>query len=227
MRIRSGVLGLLGLVLAVATAGAAIPPPVAIDGRSPGRVFEGIGAVSAGASTRLLADYPEPQRSDVLDFLFAPSFGAGFQHLKVEIGGGENSTCGSEPSHAITRDELAHPKARGYEFWLMGEARNRNPQVMLDCLPWCYPGWISGPLLAGRDRLVRGLPAKWPASSTGWSSTGSPPPRTRTAPTATGSSTQRPPDARRPRLLRGQDPGPRLTTASTGRSSTNSKRIPH
>ena len=52
----------------------------------------------------------EPYRSDVLDYLFKPDFGAGFQHLKVEIGGGENSTCGSEPSHAITREELAHPR---------------------------------------------------------------------------------------------------------------------
>ena len=79
-------------------------PPVAIHlkGSDTGRIFQGMGAVSAGASTRLLYDYEEPYRSDVLDFLFKPDFGAGFQHLKVEIGGGENSTCGSEPSHAIT-----------------------------------------------------------------------------------------------------------------------------
>ena len=83
------------------------------------RDFEGVGAVSAGASSRNLVDYPEKERSEVLDFLFKPKFGAGFQHLKVEIGSGENSTCGSEPSHAITHDELLDPKPRGYEFWLM------------------------------------------------------------------------------------------------------------
>ena len=65
-------------------------------------MFEGIGAVSAGTSTRLLLDYPEPQRAQILDFLFKPTFGAGFQHLKVEIGCGETSTCGSEPSHVVT-----------------------------------------------------------------------------------------------------------------------------
>jgi len=123
---------------------AAAPVTVDLRGSDAGRTFEGVGAVSAGASTRLLFDYAEPYRSDVLDFLFKPGFGAGFQHLKVEIGGGENSTCGSEPSHAVTREELANPKARGYEFWLMKEARNRNPQVMLDCLPWSYPGWLRG-----------------------------------------------------------------------------------
>jgi galactosylceramidase len=108
-----------------------------------GRVFEGIGAVSAGASSRNLVDYPEKQRAEVLDFLFKPKFGAGFQHLKVEIGSGENSTCGAEPSHAITQAELLDPKPRGYEFWLMAEARKRNPKMMLDCLPWAYPGWIG------------------------------------------------------------------------------------
>ena len=133
-------MGLLGLGLAASGSQADPAVNVNLRGSDTGRAFEGVGAVSAGASTRLLFDYDEPYRSDVLDFLFKPDFGAGFQHLKVEIGGGENSTCGSEPSHAITREELAHPKARGYEFWLMKEARNRNPRIMLDCLPWSYPG---------------------------------------------------------------------------------------
>ena len=118
---------------------------IRLDPSSPGRAFEGVGAVSAGASTRLLPDYPEPQRSQILDFLFKPKFGAGFQHLKVEIGGGENSTCGSEPSHAITREELANPNPRGYEFWLMAEARKRNKDIMLECLPWSYPHWVDKP----------------------------------------------------------------------------------
>src|ERR1035437_5009732 len=115
-----------------------------LDGKSPGRTFEGIGAVSAGASSRLMYDYKEPYRGDINDFLFKPKFGAGFQHLKVEIGGGENSTCGSEPSHAIIRNELKNPVNRGYELWLMSEARKRNPSIILDCLPWSYPYWLSG-----------------------------------------------------------------------------------
>jgi len=116
---------------------------ISLNANDKGRVFEGIGAVSAGASSRNLVDYPEKQRAEVLDFLFKPKFGAGFQHLKVEIGSGENSTCGSEPSHAISREELLDPKPRGYEFWLMAEARKRNPQIILDCLPWGYPSWVG------------------------------------------------------------------------------------
>lgn len=116
---------------------------ISLDGRDPGRVFEGIGAVSAGASTDMLYDYEDTVCSQILDYLFKPQFGAGFQHLKVEMGGGENSTCGSEPSHAITREELKNPVSRGYEFWFMKEARNRNPDIILEYLPWSFPGWLK------------------------------------------------------------------------------------
>ena len=74
-------------------------PIINVDGRSEGRTFAGLGALSAGASSRLLMDYPEPQRSEILDFLFKPKFGASLHHLKVEIGGDVNSTDGTEPSH--------------------------------------------------------------------------------------------------------------------------------
>lgn len=116
---------------------------ILLDRNDSGRVFEGIGGVSAGASTDLLYDYENPVRSQILDYLFKPKFGAGFQHLKVEMGGGENSTCGSEPSHAITREELKNPVSRGYEFWLMKEAQNRNPEVILEYLPWSFPWYLK------------------------------------------------------------------------------------
>ena len=115
---------------------------VRIDGKGEGRTFEGLGALSAGASSRLLVDYPEPYRSQILDYLFKPNYGAGLQHLKVEIGGDANSTDGSEPSHMHTRDDLNFQ--RGYEWWLMKEARKRNPEIILDSLAWGAPGWIGG-----------------------------------------------------------------------------------
>jgi len=114
---------------------------VVIDGQSRGRVFEGLGALSAGASSRLLIDYPEPQRSQILDYLFKPGYGAALQHLKVEVGGDVNSTDGSEPSHMRTPDD--HDYTRGYEWWLMSEAQKRNPAVILDVLPWGAPGWVG------------------------------------------------------------------------------------
>ena len=49
--------------------------------------FQGIGGVSGGGGTsRLLFDYPEPERSNILDMLFLPQQGASLQMLKVEIG---------------------------------------------------------------------------------------------------------------------------------------------
>jgi hypothetical protein len=122
-------------------AGPARAADVTLDGTQTGRTFAGLGAVSAGAASRLLVDYPEPQRSEILDFLFKPNYGAALQHLKVEIGGDVNSTDGCEPSHQHTRYETNF--TRGYEWWLMQEASARNPNVMLDCLAWGAPGWIG------------------------------------------------------------------------------------
>ncbi|KAK3703903.1 hypothetical protein RRG08_055807, partial [Elysia crispata] len=48
--------------------------------------------VSKKASSKLLINYPEKQRSEALDFLFKPNFGASLQILKVEIGGDIQST---------------------------------------------------------------------------------------------------------------------------------------
>ena len=115
---------------------------IVLDGAGGGKTYDGIGAVSAGASSRLLVDYPEPYRSQILDYLFKPGYGAALQHLKVEIGADVNSTDGSEPSHAPNR--MDHDYTRGYEWWLMEEARKRNPKIILDTLPWGAPGWIGG-----------------------------------------------------------------------------------
>jgi hypothetical protein len=82
--------------------------------------FDGMGALSGGGGTsRLLFDYPDPQRSQVLDALFKPKQGAAVQFLKVEIGGDGQSTEASEASHMHTRDDgdLGDSAAynRGYE----------------------------------------------------------------------------------------------------------------
>ena len=143
------------IAVLLACAVAASAAEVFIDGAKPGKTFEGIGALSAGASSRLLIDYPEPQRALVLDYLFKPRFGASLQHLKVEIGGDVNSTCGTEPSHARTRAEFDNFKPeyldRGYETWLMKEARKRNPAVILESLQWGAPAWIGGGQFFSQD----------------------------------------------------------------------------
>jgi hypothetical protein len=134
--------------------------------------FDGHGALSAGASSRLLWDYPEPYRSDILDFLFKPYFGASLQTLKVqyciprrlnsphiddsrdprarcpfygtcqvEIGGDGQSTDGTEPSHMHSADDLSCN--RGYELWLIQEAKARNPSIQTYGLSWAVPAWVG------------------------------------------------------------------------------------
>ena len=132
----------LGTALSLAQAApSGQPTRVVLDGNSKGRVFDGLGAASAGASSRLLVDYPEPERSQILDYLFKPGYGAALQHLKVEVGGDVNSTDGSEPSHMRTPTD--HSSKRGYEWWLMAEAHKRNPHIVLEILPWGAPGWVG------------------------------------------------------------------------------------
>ncbi|HUE36681.1 MAG TPA: hypothetical protein VMO20_04770 [Candidatus Acidoferrum sp.] len=131
-----------GLICAFVLAAAGVSAEtVTIDGHDTGKIFYGIGALSAGASSRLLIDYPEPQRSEILDFLFKPNFGAALQINKVEIGGDMNSTDGSEPSHMHTRDDENYQ--RGYEWWLMQESKRRNPDIKLYGLEWGAPNWIN------------------------------------------------------------------------------------
>lgn len=124
-----------------AAAGAA-EETISVDGQDEGRAFDGVGGVSAGASTRLLYDYPERERSQVLDYMFKPGYGAAMDLLKVEIGSDTNSTSGSEPSHM--REPGKVDCGQGYEWWLMKEAKKRNPGIKLAGLEWGAPGWLDG-----------------------------------------------------------------------------------
>ncbi len=121
---------------------------IKIDINNKGRIYEGMGAVSGGGSnSRLLIDYSEPYRSEILDYLFKPKFGANLQNLKVEIGA-DACIVGSEPSHARSLDELKNPKEeyfkRGFEFWMMNEAKQRNPSILLGALEWTVPFYTGG-----------------------------------------------------------------------------------
>lgn len=116
-------------------------PQIPVDGGSAGRVFDGVGAISS-SSSQLLFDYPEPQRSQILDEMFTPRYGASLQILKVEIGGDTNSTVTAEPSHERARGQIDCD--RGIEWWLMEQAKKRNPDIKLYALVWGTPGWFTG-----------------------------------------------------------------------------------
>ncbi|MFC9396453.1 ricin-type beta-trefoil lectin domain protein [Streptomyces sp. NPDC057027] len=130
---------------AATPAEAAAPPAgtqITVDGTKTGRVFDGVGAASGGGgNSRLLIDYPEPQRSQLLDYLFKPGYGAALQSLKIEIGGDTNSTDGAEASYQHTRGAV--DCNQGYEWWLAEQAKARNPDIKLYGLAWGAPGWIG------------------------------------------------------------------------------------
>ncbi|XP_005089504.1 galactocerebrosidase isoform X2 [Aplysia californica] len=112
------------------------------DAPGMGRQFDGIGGLSGGGATsKLLVNYPQEQRDQILDYLFKPNFGASLHILKVEIGGDVQSTDGTEASHMHNSWEENYQ--RGYEWWLMKEAKKRNPNIKLYGLPWGFPGWIG------------------------------------------------------------------------------------
>jgi hypothetical protein len=113
---------------------------ITIDPRHLGPRFEGLGGVSAGTGPRLLVDYPPAQQAAILDYLFLPNFGASLQVLKVEIGGGGDSTQGTEASHEPERGQL-EPTA-GYELWMIAQARKRNPDILVYGLCWNFPSWV-------------------------------------------------------------------------------------
>lgn len=136
-------IGVLGTTIVGAPAAMAAPDAtIVVDGASEGRTYDGIGAVSGGGATsRLLLDYPEPERSEILDYLFLPGYGASLEMLKVEIGGDTNSTDGSESSHMHEAGVV--DCTAGYEWWLMQEAVERNPEINLGGLAWGAPGWLQ------------------------------------------------------------------------------------
>ncbi|WP_189317599.1 galactosylceramidase [Streptomyces brasiliensis] len=116
---------------------------ISVDGNGTGRVFDGVGAISGGGGTsRLLVDYPEPERNRILDYLFKPGYGASLQILKVEIGSDTNSSNGAEPSHERARGQV--DCTAGYEWWLMEQAKKRNPAIKFYGLEWGAPGWFDG-----------------------------------------------------------------------------------
>jgi len=113
-----------------------------VSASSPGALFEGIGAVNGGGATSvLLKDYPEPQRSQILDLVFRPKFGASVSTMLVEVPGDGNATQGSMPSHQHTREDEDHH--RGYIAWVLAEAKRRNPDLLTDAAAWSAPGWIG------------------------------------------------------------------------------------
>jgi hypothetical protein len=124
---------------------------ITVNGSATGRAYGGIGAVlGGGGNARYLLDYKEPERDQILDYLFKPGFGASLQLLKLEVGGGADSSDGAEPSIEPTRGHInCHA---GYEFAIARLALELNPGLKLYGLQWSAPGWVGNSVFTAADR---------------------------------------------------------------------------
>ena len=106
---------LIGAVLSLLSCGTKAQT-IQLSSSAKGKQFDGIGAVNGGGATSvLLKDYPEPQRSQIMDMVYKPMFGASVSTILVEVPGDGNSTQGSMPSHSHFRGD--HNYQRGYMWW--------------------------------------------------------------------------------------------------------------
>ena len=135
-------LSLFTLMLALAMNATSAVQTIRITNLQQGKRFDGIGAVNGGGATSvLLKDYPEPQRSQIMDMVYKPMFGASVSAILVEVPGDGNSTQGSMPSHSHYQGD--HNYLRGYMWWVMQESKRRNAALSLDATSWSAPAWVS------------------------------------------------------------------------------------
>src|ERR1700722_6475123 len=139
--------GLVPATMASAAVSGRGPSPlpvtsIAVNGNGGDRVYDGVGAVlGGGGDARYLMDYPAAERTQILDYLFEPGYGASLQLLKLEIGGDANSSDGAEPSVEHTQGKI--DCNAGYEFSVAKQAVALNPYLKLYGLQWAAPGWAG------------------------------------------------------------------------------------
>lgn len=136
-------------------------PPQLLNLSASAAAFQGVGGLAAIGGARMLYEYAEPRRSQLLDLLFLPNRGAAYQLLKTEIEGDCDSSYGSGPSFMHVADPAQASWQRGiYLPWLIPAAKARNPDIKLYALSWGVPFWVgNGSFLSpdGVDYHVRYL----------------------------------------------------------------------
>lgn len=130
---------------------------ILVDGstvcRQTASCWRGLGFVTGNGSSRLLMDYallhPDVYE-EIIRLLFAPGYGAGLTHIKVELGADINSSSGTEPCTMRTADEPADV-TRGAGFRLAADAKRINPAVTADLLRWGEPHWVTRAFENGKE----------------------------------------------------------------------------
>ena len=111
-----------------------------IDWNKTAQEIDGFGASGAFHMARNLMNFPEPQRSEVLDILFSPTKGAGLSIVRNIVGDGATVGGGSpsiEPEEGVwswSGDED--------QIWLMQEAGKRGCTRYMSTV-WSPPAWMK------------------------------------------------------------------------------------
>jgi hypothetical protein len=127
-------------ILMIASSSALTTPnsSITVNGDGGDRTFNGVGAILAGGdNNRYLIDYPQAQRTQMLNDLFKPNYGASLQMLKVEIGGDDGGEASIEPAKGQINCNA------GYGLSIAQQAVAINPNLQLYGLQWGAPGWVG------------------------------------------------------------------------------------
>ena len=111
-----------------------------IDWSKTAQEIDGFGASGAFHMARNLMNFPEPQRSEVLDILFSPTKGAGLSIVRNIVGDG-GTVGGASPTYE-PQDGVFNWTGDEDQVWLMQEAGKRGATRYMSTV-WSPPAWMK------------------------------------------------------------------------------------
>ena len=111
-----------------------------IDWSKTAQEIDGFGASGAFQMARNLMNFPEPQRSEILDILFTPSKGAGLTIVRNIVGDG--GTIGGASPTIEPQEGVWDWTVDKDQIWLMLEAAKRGVTRFMSTV-WSPPAWMK------------------------------------------------------------------------------------
>lgn len=111
-----------------------------IDWSKTAQEIDGFGASGAFHMARNLMNFPEPQRSEILDILFSPTKGAGLSIVRNIVGDG--GTVGGASPTFEPQEGVWNWTGDEDQIWLMQEAGKRGATRYMSTV-WSPPAWMK------------------------------------------------------------------------------------
>jgi glucuronoarabinoxylan endo-1,4-beta-xylanase len=113
---------------------------VTVDWSRTAQEIDGFGASGAFQMAKNLMDFPEPQRTEILDILFSPDKGAGLSIVRNIVGDG--GTVGGASPTIEPREGVWDWSVDKDQIWLMQEAGKRGCTRFMSTV-WSPPAWMK------------------------------------------------------------------------------------